>query len=252
MNIAQRHRAILERINEKENVSIIGLSNDLKVSPVTIRKDIRLLEEKNLVFRKYGRVFAKQTDFPRNNEMLEQRLSVQKTRMARAAMAELKADDTVVVAAGACLWHWARIVPDDLSLKVVTSSLEVAMELIDRPKIEVMQLAGSLRRKSSSVGGIYAERGLLDLNFNVLLLEVEGLDLLHGLTMGQAAEAHLSKNMIARSKKVVVLADSSKFGQVGFTKVCGFEKVDHIITDKGISPDMVKQLGVMGLAVTVV
>ena len=250
MNIAQRHRVILERIQEKDNVTIIGLSKHLDVSPVTIRKDIRLLEEKNLVFRKYGRAFAKTNDLVQGNETLQQKLSVQKTKMARAAMLELKTNDTVMVAAGNCLWHWARSVPQDLSLTVVTSSLEVAAELLDRPKIELVQLAGALSKETSSVIGLYAERGLQNLNFNTLLLEVDGIDLIHGLTMGHAAEAHLARHMVERSKKVVVLVDSSRLGQVTFTKVCGLDSVHHIITDRKASPELVEKFRKKGITVT--
>jgi len=120
------------------------------------------------------------------------------------------------------------------------------------PAIEVIQLGGLLRKSSSSVMGAYAEQVLQDFYFNTLFLGVDGIDLDYGLTTTNAMEAHLNRKMINVAQKTIVLADSTKFGKRGFGKICGLEDVDHIITDKGISQQIVNHLEGLGVTVTIV
>jgi DeoR family transcriptional regulator of aga operon len=81
---------------------------------------------------------------------------------------------------------------------------------------------------------------------------VDGIDLDYGLTTTNAMEAHLNKKMINVAQKTIVLADSTKFGKRGFGKICGLEDVDHIITDKGVSQQIVNHLEGLGVTVTIV
>ncbi|WP_461486163.1 DeoR/GlpR family DNA-binding transcription regulator, partial [Pedobacter sp.] len=169
-----------------------------------------------------------------------------------AAAKLLKENDSIVVASGTTLLYFVKSIPNGLNLTVVTSSLNISIEFLRNPEVEVIQLGGLLRKSSSSVMGSYAEQVLQDFYFNTLFLGVDGIDLEHGFTTTNAMEAHLNRQMIKVSQKVVVLADSTKFGKRGFGKICGFEDVDHIITDKGISQQMINHLEGLGVTVTVV
>ena len=74
----------------------------------------------------------------------------------------------------------------------------------------------------------------------------------YGLTTTNAMEAHLNRKMISVAQKTIVLADSTKFGKRGFGKIWGFEDIDHVITDKGISQQIVNHLESLGVTVTIV
>lgn len=65
-------------------------------------------------------------------------------------------------------------------------------------------------------------------------------------------EAHLNRQMINASQKVIVLADSTKFGRRGFGKICGLDEIDHIITDSGVSERVIQTLEGAGITVTIV
>jgi DeoR family transcriptional regulator of aga operon len=250
LNLVQRHQAILKSIHQKKNVSIMGLSSELDVSSVTIRKDIRLLEAKNLVFRKHGRAYLRPGQGAETNARQQNLKFAERARIGRAAAALLREHDSVMLGAGSCLWHLARCIPTDLPLNLVTSSPEISIELLRCPLIETVQLAGSLTRGSRSVAGRYAELGIRDLNFDVLFLEVAGIDILHGVTMAQASEAQLVKQMLNRAKKIVVLIDSEKLGQASFSKVATINQIDHIITDKRAPLHLTDQIRTMGIEVT--
>ena len=81
---------------------------------------------------------------------------------------------------------------------------------------------------------------------------MDGIDLEFGLTTTNMLEASLNGAMIEAAQKVVVLADSSKFGRRGFSKICDLEAVDRIITDSGAQPLYLERLRERGIEVTVV
>lgn len=253
MNLAERHQFILNRIQKDQYINVVELCKELKVSSVTIRKDLKLLEDKSLLFRTHGGATVNNpytVDRPVNEK--EKIQSIEKNKIGLAATKLLKENDSVVVASGTTLLYFVKNIPSGLNLTVVTSALNIALELLREPSIEVIQLGGILRKSSSSVMGVYAEQVLQDFYFNTLFLGVDGIDLDYGLTTTNAMEAHLNRKMIGVSQKTVVLADSTKFGKRGFGKICGLEDIDHIITDKGISQQIVNHLESLGVTVTIV
>jgi len=253
MNLAERHQFILNRIQKDQYINVVELCKELKVSSVTIRKDLKLLEDKNLLFRTHGGATVNNpytVDRPVNEK--EKIQSAEKNKIGLAAVQLLKENDSIVIASGTTLLYFVKNIPSGLNLTVVTSALNIALELVSEPGVEVIQLGGLMRKSSSSVMGAYAEQILQDFYFNTLFLGVDGIDLDYGLTTTNAMEAHLNRKMINVSQKTIVLADSTKFGKRGFGKICGLEDIDHIITDKGISQQIVNHLEGLGVTVTIV
>lgn len=99
---------------------------------------------------------------------------------------------------------------------------------------------------------MYSDNVLSSVFCSKLYLGVDGIDLEFGLTTTNASEAHLNRQMIESSQKIIVLADSTKFGKRGFGRICGIEEVDHIITDSGISEQTKKGLESLGIKVSIV
>lgn len=232
---------------------MLDLCRELKVSSVTIRKDLKLLEDKNLLYRTHGGVTLTNpytADRPVNEK--EKIRTGEKTLIGRAAAALIEENDCIIIASGTSVLALAKEIHPRGPLTVITAALNVALELLHHPQIEVIQLGGMLRKSSSSTTGPYAEKVLDDFSCNKLFLGVDGIDIEFGLTTTNAMEAHLNRKMIAAAQKTIILADSSKFGKRGFGRICGLEEVDQVITDAGISEHMSKTLKGMGIEVTVV
>lgn len=253
MNSTERHQLILEKLHQEGDLNVISLYKELKVSRVTIRKDLKLLEEKGLLFRTHGGATLKNPytiDRPVNEK--EKLQSTEKSKIGAAAARLIDDNDSIIIASGTTVLALAKKIQNKKNLTVITASLNVALELLQQPDIEVLQLGGILRKTSSSVTGPYAQSILTDFSCTKLFLGVDGIDLEFGLSTTSAMEAHLNRQMIEASQKVIVLSDSTKFGKRGFGKICGLDKVDRIITDAGISEYFVKQLENLGIEVTVV
>lgn len=252
-NIAQRHKYILDQLKKEGFVKVQDLSENLDVSEVTIRKDLRLLESKKLLIRNHGSASALSsliTD--RHVDEKEKLYTDEKRRIAEAANNMLEPNDKIIIASGTTLLTFANHIDMQKHLTAITSSVKVTLTLCYHPNIEVVQLGGSMRKNSVSVIGHYAEQILSTLSCNKLFLGVDGIDLNYGLTTSNMNEAYINQKMIEISDKVVVLTDSSKFGQRGFCKICDFNNIHHIITDTNAPAHMVDMIREMGIEVTLV
>ena len=159
--------------------------------------------------------------------------------------------DSILIASGTTMHALARsIVPVD-ELTVITASMEVSNILASEKNIYIIQLGGILRHSSLSVVGKYAENILADFSCSKLFIGVDGIDLDFGITTTNMMEASLNRVMMQTAQKTIVLADSSKFGRRGFSKIADMEDVDHIITDSRIPPSTALRLEEMGIEVTI-
>lgn len=122
---------------------------------------------------------------------------------------------------------------------VVTTFLKTSVLLNDVEEINVVQLGGCVHKKSLSAIGGYAEAALSDFSCSKLFFGVDGIDLEHGITTSTIEEAKLTQVMMRSASKIIILADSSKFGQRGFGRICSLEEIDVIVTDSRISEQAV-------------
>jgi DeoR family transcriptional regulator of aga operon len=109
-----------------------------------------------------------------------------------------------------------------------------------------------MRKSSASVIGPDAENFLNELTCNKLFIGIDGLDMDFGLTTSNIGEAHLNQVMIRAAQKVIVLADSSKFGKRGFGKICNLNQTHQIITDANAPANAVQMIREKGIEVTLV
>ena len=250
---AERHQFILSKLKKEGKVNVLDLCMDLNVSSVTIRKDLKTLEDKNLLFRTHGGGTSSNPytiDRPVNEK--EKIRSEEKSGIGAVAAALIEPNDCIIIASGTTVLSLAKHIKPEGSLTVITAALNVATELNRHPEVEVLVLGGILRKSSSSATGMYAEKILDDFSCSKLFLGVDGIDPDFGLTTTHIQEAQLNRKMIAASQKTIVLADSSKFGKRGFGRICGLEDVEQVITDNGISDHMLEILKGMGIEVTIV
>jgi DeoR family transcriptional regulator, aga operon transcriptional repressor len=249
-SIAQRHQHILSVLREKGHVNVIDLSNDLRVSTVTIRKDLKQLEKRGLLFRTHGSATPNNpyiNDRPVNEK--EKIRVPQKQCIARFASGMIKPCDSIILASGTTIIEFARHIRAIEQLTVITASLDAALILSRDPLIEIIQLGGMLRKNSSSIIGHYAENMIMNFSCSKLFLGVDGIDAGFGLTTTNAMEATLNQYMIKAAQKVIVLADSTKFGRRGFSRICSLSEVDMVITDDEASPAFIRSMEESGIEI---
>ena len=248
----ERHQQIIDIVHQKGYESVSSLCKALKVSAVTIRKDLKLLEKAGKLYRTHGGASNTNpftTDRPVNEKEMMQ--TAEKKSIGKKAATYITADDSIIIASGTTMLALAREIQPQQKLIVITSALQVASELVKHNNVDIMQLGGIVRQSSSSVVGSYAEEILKDFFCTKLYLGVDGIDFEFGITTSNSMEAQLNKSMIGVVQRVIVLADHTKFGKRGFSRICGLHDIDEIITDKGISPATVDQCQKLGIKITI-
>ena len=249
----KRHQIILDKLNKEKYLEVLDLCKILDVSAVTIRKDLRLLEEKGLLFRTHG---GASLENPYINEKAineKEKISVEEKKgIAQAAAELIDENDSVMIASGTTVQALAKYIKPKNKLTVITPSLYVVLYLINHKNIEILQLGGYIRQSSASVVGNYAVQILENVSCSKLFLGVDGIDLEYGLSTTNLEEAQLNKKMLTSAQKTIVLADSSKFGKKSFARICALDEIDEIITDKGISATIIKKLEEIGVTVKIV
>jgi DeoR family transcriptional regulator, aga operon transcriptional repressor len=253
INAADRQGMIMERLRERGQVSVLDLSEEFDVSSVTIRKDLQALEAQSLLYRTHGGAHLRNpyvTDRPLSEKAALR--AKEKERIGKAAAMYIGPNDSIILGSGTTAASVARHLPSPaVGLKVVTSAMNCAVESASHAGIETIMLGGIVRLTSTSVVGPHAESFLGQTTCDTLFLGVDGFDIAFGLTTSNAMEASLNQAMIRASRQVIVVADSSKFGRRGFSRICGTTEIDRVITDSGVPEASVGALEELGVAVEI-
>lgn len=255
LSIAERHKYILDSLNKHGFVRITDVANELGVTKVTIRKDVKILESKGLLYKVHG------SARPADPHVADLDVHVKDTinrdvkrSIARRAVEMLSDSDSIIVASGSTIFAFAEEIKARAwhHLNIVTPFLRLGVLLNESENVNVVQLGGPVHKKSLSVLGEEAAQGLADCICSKAFFGVDGIDLEHGITTSTIEEAKLTRRMMQAASQTIVLADSSKFGQRGFGRICPLEEVDVIITDDRISKQMVAIIEEAGVDLIIV
>lgn len=251
--VNERHRRIMALLHQQTSLSVSQLAHMLGVSEVTIRKDLTLLEQQQMLYRVHGSaILANPYIQERHVNDKEKLCSDQKRAIGAYAARLVEPRDTILIASGTTTLAMAREIREVEELTAITTSLSVATTLAENDECTVIQLGGVLRNSSFSVVGPFAEQMLRQFSCSKLFFGVDGFDLNYGVTTTNLMGGHLALMMIETVQKVIALVDSSKFGRRGFCKMCDVDRNDMVITDDGVSPIVVEQLQEAGIDVRIV
>ncbi len=252
--VEERRRVILDRLKEQGRVSVKDLSADMRVSAVTIRQDLRTLEDVGLLERTYGGAVRREsTSAPLSEMTFHVRVGKgrrEKEAITTAAAALIHEGDTVALDASSTVFALVPHLRNFRRLTVITNSLITAQSLLDSPQINVLLPGGRLRRDSISIVGRPEE--LPDVNLNIGFFGARGLSLSGGGSDIDADEVVIKQEMTQRCVRAVLLVDASKWGQVAPYTFIRAENIRHIITSEGAPADMVQVFRDRGARVDIV
>ena len=139
------------------------------------------------------------------------------------------------------------------SLHIVTNAVNIGMELSSSARLQTTLTGGNLRWAGAfSLVGPTATESLATVVMDRLFVGATGVDPERGATVIQADEAAVFRAMARQSRQVIVVADSSKIGQVSPAVVCPPQEIDLLITDNGISEDTMNAFKAAGVRVLAV
>jgi DeoR family galactitol utilization operon repressor len=229
--LTERERIILDRLSTDGSVSVGILAKDFGLSEVTIRGDLRILEDKGWINRKWGGATA-----AIHRDILErQRLFLeQKNAIARAAAELVKDGDVIMIEAGTTTALIARYLTGKRDIHIVTNSTLVFSYARMYPNLQITMTGGEFRRATESLVGPIALDTIGRLNVRLAFVGTDGFSLERGMTTHLMEGAEIVKAMKAHAQTTVLAADSSKYGKVGFASVLPLSAMDLILCDDGL------------------
>lgn len=247
MYAQERQDAILARTRASGRVDVAALAEEFDVTPETVRRDLTVLERRRLVRRTHGGALpVERTPFEPAIATREGMLVKEKERIVQAALAELPAEGAIILDAGTTTIRLAEALPVDRELTVVTNSLPIAALLAGRSSVALHLAGGRVRGRTLAAVGDWAERALADLFVDVAFVGTNGLSVLHGLTTPDRQEAAVKRAMILASRRTVVLADHTKFGNDAFARFGDLADVDVVISDAELDVETAAEIEAAG------
>lgn len=179
-----------------------------------------------------------------------EQVNVDKKRaIARYAASLISRERSIIIDSGSTLRMFATQLGDVRGLSILTADLEIVNLLKHYKHHEVIVPAGTVRYDTLSIGGRGIERFLAEMHFDTFFLGADAIDLRLGLSTFNEEEAQKNAAMIRASDRVVVLADSSKFGTPSLHRICDIRKAQVIVTDAEVDAGLVQELESLGVAV---
>ena len=249
----ERRRSILELLQRDGRVLVKDLARHFRISQITIRKDLEVLDSQGVVHRTHGGALPVQAralldPTLREKEKLHRK---EKLRIAEAAVRFVEEGQSVLLDSGTTTTAIARALKGMSRLTVITNAINIAAELAGT-HIEVILTGGMLRKNSFSLVGPLAEQTLRQLSADILFLGVDGFDTHAGLFTPNLLEAQVNRAMVEIARRTVAVCDSSKFGRRSLCSIMPATSVHEVVTDKLIPKSDLRALKELGVKVTLV
>ncbi len=238
---AERRSRILQLLDEVGQVHVNSLSDEMKVSEVTIRNDLDKLEKSKLLIRAHGGAF-KANNIPLNVTE-KKRINLDAKRLiGKKAVTIIEEDDSIILDSGTTTFEIANKLEKFKKITVISNALDIITNLSQYENVQVLVPGGVLKEFSMSLIGPMAERNFKQLYCKKLFLGIDGVKPNVGVFTHHLEEAYLNQIMIDVAEEVIVVADSSKFLKSGLAFIEGFHRIDKFITDANVSRETVEML----------
>ncbi|HEY3143989.1 MAG TPA: DeoR/GlpR family DNA-binding transcription regulator [Acidimicrobiales bacterium] len=243
----ERHQEIVRRARENGRVDVATLSEELDVTPETVRRDLTALERAGHLRRVHGGAIAiERFGFEPAVSARETVLTAEKARIGKAALAELPEDGAIVIDAGTTTRQFIELLPTEIELTVVVNSPPLATLLARRSNVTVMLLGGRVRGRTLAAVGDWATAALGTIHVDVAFMATNGVSVERGLTTPDPAEAAVKRAMMTAARRTVLLADHTKIGNDYFARFGDLPDVDTFITDTGADAELVDEISEAG------
>lgn len=235
-----RHTKLLDIVSSNKRIEVTKLAELLKVSQVTIRKDLSILEERGLLRREHGYAVINSSDDINNRLAFKYDI---KRKIAHEAAELVSNGETVMIESGSsCVLLAEELVNKKRDITIITNSVFIASYVRESHFAKVVLLGGDYQPESQVVVGPITRKGIKEFFVDKLFVGTDGYISGMGFTGKNHMRTETVKAMAENANKIIVLTDSSKFSQQGVVSQFRTEEVDYVITDSNIPSDILEQL----------
>jgi len=243
----ERKNRIKQIVLENRSITVSGLVKIFNVSKETIRRDLKCLQEDNIIKKTYG--VATLSDELNNiniptiqkRKFKEQR---EKRAIAEEAIKLLYNNKYILLDAGStteCIAKELNKINYTENISIITNGINVAEECSKISYANVYLLGGELQKRTLSIVGPQVIREIKSYNIDMAVMGVTSISN-GGFYSSNIYEIEVKETMVSVARKVVVVADHTKFGKRGLKPFCGFENVDYLITSDLLDNSTLKRI----------
>lgn len=241
---AERRQKMSRIINEQGAVNTRDLAEALGISIMTVRRDLKTLEEQNLLKITWGG--AVPVGFQAHDIPYERKsgyMQAVKAAIARAAIDLIDEDSFIALDAGTTTLELARLLAlQPRRVSVVTPDLEIALALTGHKHITVHLAGGQIDPVSHACHGSDTTAYLRSIRTTLSFIGTNVWNAEHGITTSSSNKMHLKRQLLESAGRCILLADSSKYASFSPWRVAGVDEFEIIITDSGLSDEARQEL----------
>ncbi|MEO1772199.1 MULTISPECIES: DeoR/GlpR family DNA-binding transcription regulator [Enterococcus] len=230
-----REEEILSIVSQKKKIEVNELSELLEVSKVTIRKDLDKLESRGLLHRQHGYALLNNTDDI--NFRLAQNYDL-KRRIALEASKIVNDGDVIMIESGStCTLLAEELAFNRNDITIITNSCFIASYIRKAESAKVILIGGEYQKDSQVNVGPLVKKVISEFFVDKLFVGIDGFDKKRGFTGSDITRCDTTRTLATAANHTIVLTDSSKFTQNGVVSEFGFDEVNKVFTDAGISAE---------------
>lgn len=250
----ERQERIAQLLEERGTLTVSEISEAFDVSEATVRRDLAILAEQNMIRRVHGGAMRNHAVATSEAPILlrqEQNAEI-KRRIGKATARLIHNGETVLLIGGSTGTAVARELGNHSNLTVITDSLLVANELMPQAVHKVILLGGMIDPAEFAVRGTLARLILAELQVDRVVIGAKAISATRGLSAESAEEAEILRAFIGAGNHVIVVTDSTKFHQNALVRVAPIDAIQTLVTDSNIPADALEAIQEKGIFVVAV
>ncbi|MFI9274623.1 DeoR/GlpR family DNA-binding transcription regulator [Kitasatospora sp. NPDC052896] len=231
----ERKHRILALARQQGRIEVTRIAEDLGVAQETVRRDLRVLEDRGLLHRTHGGAYPVESAGFETDLARRTTLNVdQKRRIAATAVTLLGEAETVFIDEGYTPQLLASLLPASRPLTVVTASLTTAAAVAESTNLTVLLLGGRVRSRTLATVGSWACTMLSGFVIDLAFVGANGISRETGLTTPDPVVADVKAKALQVSRRRVFMGVHTKFGASSFCRFAGVGDFEAIVTDTGL------------------
>jgi len=258
MKIPEKRRIDIRELIEKEtSISVEKIADVFGISFITVRRDLQKLQEQGYIKKVHGGAIIKSGFTLEPVFEIQKELYIkEKQRIAFEAVKRINDGDSIIIESGSTCLAMVKFLTEKNNLRISTAGVSVAIELLKlvqlRKDFEACACGGIIREGSSTYVGPHAVSYFRNLNVDIAFIGSVAISFTKGLSTATQFDAEIVKAITKCAKRVIVLADSSKFGKESYINFLPFKNITEIITDSNIKIEAKENLLRQGVRLAIV
>jgi len=244
----ERRFKIRQFLYQNKSVSVETLSKIFNVSDETIRRDLKVLQNEKIIKKTYGMasLYEEIQTLPIST-LQQRRLEEQKEKIliAQESVDLLNNSRSIFLDAGSTTEYIARELRNyrkSTNINIITNGINIAVECNNIEQAETYLLGGYLRKGILSIVGPQATRELKNYSIDIAFMGVTGITAGKGFFSSNIDEVEVKKSVVSIARRVVIVADHTKFNKYGLRSFCNFEDIDYLITSDLIDVSSLRKI----------